>query len=468
MNSHQPPPGSGSGSHDADADADAEGRTQQIALPGQDSWPPDAPADLGRKPPDMNRMPPPAAAPAVGRHAAPAPSDAPPGSAPPQGEPWTGQPGGHWTGQPGEPWTGQPGGHWTGQPGEPWTGPPGGNPAWNSGSGGPPGGGPPPVGQPGGQPGGGPQWNSQPGYGNAHLAGQGAPPAGSQWQTPPPPVGPGNQWYGTPGPGPVHQGGSWQGQPGRPGEPAPPEHAIHGQQQQIWVPPGGAPVNHATARAVPSQSPAGPPWGQAPQGPPPVAGWQGPGQQGPGQWAVPPAAGQLSRQAEQDLHGYRAYPANPEQFATPAAQPPQTSRRAVIAGAGIAAVAGAAGFAWYVTAGPAPAATAPVGGYPAPSDGTTGSTAALAAVADIPEGGGLVLADQGVVLTREAGDDIRGFSSVCTHQGCSVSQVVGGEIICPCHGSTFSAATGAVVNGPATAPLAGVPVTVTDGSVYPG
>ena len=137
----------------------------------------------------------------------------------------------------------------------------------------------------------------------------------------------------------------------------------------------------------------------------------------------------------------------------------------MIAGAGVAVVAGAAGFVWFQAAGPKPATSAPPA-YSAPTGGGSAGAAPLATVAEIPENGGLILGDQGVVLTRETGQTVHGFSSVCTHQGCMVSQVVSGEIICPCHGSTFDAATGAVVNGPATASLPAVPVTVTDGSVF--
>jgi Rieske Fe-S protein len=41
----------------------------------------------------------------------------------------------------------------------------------------------------------------------------------------------------------------------------------------------------------------------------------------------------------------------------------------------------------------------------------------------------------------------------------------GDTYICPCHGSTYDAATGAVISGPAPAPLATFPVTVVDGEV---
>ncbi len=106
-------------------------------------------------------------------------------------------------------------------------------------------------------------------------------------------------------------------------------------------------------------------------------------------------------------------------------------------------------------------------GYP-PASAADGSAAALSTVAAIPENGGVVLTDQAVVLTRETGDTVHAFSAVCTHQGCLVSNVANGVITCPCHGSTFDAATGSVVGGPAPSGLPPVPVKVTDGSVYRG
>jgi Rieske Fe-S protein len=90
----------------------------------------------------------------------------------------------------------------------------------------------------------------------------------------------------------------------------------------------------------------------------------------------------------------------------------------------------------------------------------------LAALDDVPVSGGLVLEDAGVVLTRDSGDKVRAFSSTCTHQGCPVSSVADGVIVCPCHNSQFDAATGAPTAGPATRSLPSVAVVVRNGAVY--
>ena len=88
----------------------------------------------------------------------------------------------------------------------------------------------------------------------------------------------------------------------------------------------------------------------------------------------------------------------------------------------------------------------------------------LAQVTAIPAGGGVIAS--GVVLTRQSGETVHAFSSKCTHLGCTVGKVAGGKIFCPCHGSVFDADTGAVLQGPATAPLPPVNVTVENGGVY--
>ncbi|WP_246142542.1 Rieske (2Fe-2S) protein [Nocardioides rubriscoriae] len=81
-------------------------------------------------------------------------------------------------------------------------------------------------------------------------------------------------------------------------------------------------------------------------------------------------------------------------------------------------------------------------------------------VADVPVGSGVVVLDPQVVVTQPTEGEIKVFSSICTHSGCPVSDIEGSVITCRCHGSTFDAATGAVLGGPAPAPLAPVDFTV--------
>ncbi|MFF9375331.1 Rieske 2Fe-2S domain-containing protein [Streptomyces griseoluteus] len=78
---------------------------------------------------------------------------------------------------------------------------------------------------------------------------------------------------------------------------------------------------------------------------------------------------------------------------------------------------------------------------------------ALARTADIPEGGGKIFKDRGVVVTQPSAGTYKAFSAKCTHQGCAVGSVADGVIVCPCHNSHFSVADGSVKQGPATAPL---------------
>lgn len=77
----------------------------------------------------------------------------------------------------------------------------------------------------------------------------------------------------------------------------------------------------------------------------------------------------------------------------------------------------------------------------------------LAKTSDIPVGGGRVFPDQQIVVTQPTAGHFKGFSSTCTHRGCTVAGVAGGTINCPCHGSMFHIADGSVAHGPATSPL---------------
>jgi len=99
------------------------------------------------------------------------------------------------------------------------------------------------------------------------------------------------------------------------------------------------------------------------------------------------------------------------------------------------------------------------------ADGPTSSASGGLTVADVPVGGGTILADQEVVVTQPTKGQFKAFSAVCTHVGCLCNQVADGTINCPCHGSKFKITDGSVVAGPAPAPLATAKITVSGGKI---
>ena len=89
----------------------------------------------------------------------------------------------------------------------------------------------------------------------------------------------------------------------------------------------------------------------------------------------------------------------------------------------------------------------------------------LGAASEIPVGGGKIYAAARVVVTQPKRGQYKAFSAVCTHVGCILNVVANGTIDCPCHGSEFKITTGAVVTGPAPAPLPKKQITIVNGQV---
>jgi Rieske Fe-S protein len=104
---------------------------------------------------------------------------------------------------------------------------------------------------------------------------------------------------------------------------------------------------------------------------------------------------------------------------------------------------------------------------PSASGGTAAPAAkAIAKTSDVPVGSGVIVGE--VVVTQPSAGVFKGLSAKCTHKGCTVDKVADGTIDCPCHGSKFSIANGAVVKGPATSPLAPVSIKVQGTSIIRG
>lgn len=138
------------------------------------------------------------------------------------------------------------------------------------------------------------------------------------------------------------------------------------------------------------------------------------------------------------------------------------------AAAALAACGGSSDTAASSAAAETEAASAPETSAPAETSSAPPGGEVLGPVDQVAVGSGVVYDGPKVVVTQPAAGDVRGFTAVCPHQGCLVSEVVNNEILCPCHGSLFSAEDGAVLVGPATTGLAPVDVSVVDDQVVLG
>jgi len=105
-----------------------------------------------------------------------------------------------------------------------------------------------------------------------------------------------------------------------------------------------------------------------------------------------------------------------------------------------------------------------------PGSSNTVKGTAIGLASDVPVGGARAFTDpaQGVpaYVVQPSKGTFVAFSAVCTHMGCTIGFYQPAlQFRCPCHGSIFSATTGAVVQGPATLPLPGVAIKDSDGKL---
>jgi cytochrome b6-f complex iron-sulfur subunit len=86
---------------------------------------------------------------------------------------------------------------------------------------------------------------------------------------------------------------------------------------------------------------------------------------------------------------------------------------------------------------------------------------------DIPQDGvRLVQSPQGPVLLEKANNEVRAFSGICTHLGCTVQwHQEEKKFICPCHQGIYDF-DGHVQSGPPPRPLEKLSVKLRDGQVF--
>jgi Rieske Fe-S protein len=151
----------------------------------------------------------------------------------------------------------------------------------------------------------------------------------------------------------------------------------------------------------------------------------------------------------------------PKENIVPLAQP---SRRQVVAaavGAGsLVAIAACSG-------GSSSGGSGSGGG--AGSGGAVAAGTVLTPLSAVPVGSSVAAKDASgpILVAQPTAGKVVAFSAICTHQGCTVA-AAGAKFQCPCHGSTYDAATGAVLKGPAARPLTPVQVHVDGGNVVTG
>jgi cytochrome b6-f complex iron-sulfur subunit len=114
----------------------------------------------------------------------------------------------------------------------------------------------------------------------------------------------------------------------------------------------------------------------------------------------------------------------------------------------------------------------PIVGYLWPPENASaqgGGRALVGSEAEFPPGQGKVVPvnDKPVIVVNTPQGGIKAFSAICTHLGCITEWDERRQfILCPCHDGKFNAISGAVISGPAPAPLPEIPVVVEDGAVY--
>jgi Rieske Fe-S protein len=102
--------------------------------------------------------------------------------------------------------------------------------------------------------------------------------------------------------------------------------------------------------------------------------------------------------------------------------------------------------------------------------GDSGAAGAVASLDEVPVGEATAVTIDGeeAMLFRPDETTVAAFSAICTHNGCTIAPEDATGLRCPCHQSLFDAATGEVLQGPASEPLPPISVRIEGDQIVSG
>src|SRR5690242_9663745 len=138
-------------------------------------------------------------------------------------------------------------------------------------------------------------------------------------------------------------------------------------------------------------------------------------------------------------------------------------RRSVLTGigavglTGVLAACGGDDTSTAPSAGAAGTGSTPSAGA-ATAETSAGTSGPLAATADVPVGGGVVV--NGVLIVQPKSGTFKAYNAACPHQGVQLGAPKQDVITCPAHQSKFKADDGSRISGPAPRGLTAIAVIV--------
>ena len=159
--------------------------------------------------------------------------------------------------------------------------------------------------------------------------------------------------------------------------------------------------------------------------------------------------------------------ASVEKSATEGSGSALSRRNVIIAGAVGAVTLTAAACSSSTSGGDGSPSGGASGGSPENGGDTSTKGLVIAKTSEVPVGSAALVPADGTtfMVTQPTEGKFVCHSGICTHLGCPLTEVQGDDAVCPCHGSRFNIFSGDVERGPATANLAPINISVSNGEI---